>query len=147
HRSILARADSVSLRRRLSEEVKGREWYRPVAPVVLPEIARLAFGSEVVASRLAPYMLGAWRVHTTWADRFAGVVHADGTLRAQVVRDDAFLEALLRELWGRHGIAALINTSFNGPGEPIVHTRQDALTCARDLCLDGVVIDGSLHRP
>ena len=60
---------------------------------------------------------------------------------------DPGLEALLRELWGRHGIAALINTSFNGPDEPIVHTRQDALTCARDLCLDGVVIDGSLHRP
>lgn len=147
HRSIVARPDSVALRRRVSEELKRREPYRPVAPVLLPELAREAFGPAVAASHLAPFMLGAWALRPGWAARFAGVVHADGTLRAQVVGDDPFLVALLRRLWERHEVAGLINTSFNGPGEPLVHTRADAIACGRRLPLDGVVIDGSLHRP
>ncbi|MCC6216362.1 MAG: hypothetical protein IT376_15990 [Polyangiaceae bacterium] len=146
HRSIVARPDSVALRRRVSEGLKRREPYRPVAPVLLPEVAREAFGPAVAESHLAPFMLGAWALRPGWAERFAGVVHADGTLRAQVVGDDPFLVALLRRLWGRHGVAGLLNTSFNGPGEPLVHTRADAIACGRRLPLDGVVIDGSLHR-
>lgn len=147
HRSILARPDSIHLRRRVSEELKRREGYRPVAPVLLPELALQAFGPAVARSNLAPYMLGAFVLRPGWAERFAGVVHADGTLRAQITRDDPFMSALLTELWENHGVAGLINTSFNGPGEPIVHTRADALACARRISLDGVVLDGSLHRP
>ncbi len=145
HRSIVARPDSVELRRRVSETIKQREPYRPVAPMLLEEVARDALGAEVAGSHLAPFMLGAWRLQPGWEAHFAGVVHVDGTLRAQVVGDDAFLVALLERLWRVHGIAGLINTSFNGPGEPIVHTRNDAVDCARRLKLDGVVIDGSLY--
>ncbi len=134
-----------------SETLKRREWYRPVAPVLLREVAEQAFGGEVARSHLAPFMLGAWRLRPEWEARFAGVLHADGSLRAQVIREDdhdqTFLCALLTRLWRRHGIAGLINTSFNGPGEPIVHRPEDALPCAHRLGLDGVVIDGSLYRP
>lgn len=147
HRSILARPDSIPLRKRVSEDIKRREPYRPVAPVLLPDVAALAFGPKVASSNLAPFMLGAWPLLEGWARKFEGVVHADGTLRAQVVGDDPFLVGVLRSLWERHQVAGLINTSFNGPGEPIVHTRHDAVECARRLALDGVVIDGSLHRP
>lgn len=147
HRSIVARPDDVGLRRRVSEDLKRREPYRPVAPVLLAEVALEAFGPVVASSRLAPFMLGAWKLRPGWVERFRGVVHADGTLRAQVIGSgDAFLTALLRRLWERHEIAGLINTSFNGPGEPIVHTRADALGCAQRLGLDSVVIDGALHR-
>jgi len=52
----------------------------------------------------------------------------------------------LRRLWQRYEIAGLINASFNGPGEPIVHTRADALACAQRLRLDGVVLDGVMRR-
>jgi carbamoyltransferase len=151
HRSILARPDRLDLRRRVSETLKQREWYRPVAPVLLREVAEQAFGAPVARSHLAPFMLGAWRLLPGWRERFAGVLHADDSLRAQVIREDdpeqVFLGAVLARLWRRHGIAGLINTSLNGPGEPIVHSTVDARDCARRLGLDGVVIDGSLYRP
>jgi len=151
HRSILARPDQAAVRRRVSETLKRREWYRPVAPVLLRHVAEQAFGAEVARSHLAPFMLGSWRLRPGWESRFAGVVHADGSLRAQVLREDdpdqRFLSALLTRLWERHGIAGLINTSFNGPGEPIVDRPEDALACARTLGLDGVVIHGSIYRP
>lgn len=150
HRSLLARADSQRLRCRVSEEIKGREWYRPIAPVLCAAAASAVLGAAVVASPLAPYMLGAWQVQPEWQAKLAGVLHSDGTVRAQVVSQsdigNSFLYELLDLLWREYGIPALINTSFNVRGQPIVHRHQDALDAARAMGLDAVVIHGSLHR-
>jgi carbamoyltransferase len=149
HRSLLARPDSVTLRRRVSEAIKGREWYRPLAPSICVEVAREALGGPVTGSHLAPFMLGAFRLCEGWAPRFSGVLHHDGSLRAHVVPnepDHAFLHAVLLELWRVHGVAGLINTSFNGPGEPMVHRHEDALPLARRMGLDAVVIHGAVHQ-
>ena len=150
HRSILARADDVELRVRVSETIKRREWYRPVAPVLCSEAAREILGERAAGSSLSRWMLGAWPVQPDWRGHLSGVLHRDGSVRAQVVPDDgenAWLAELLRTLWRRHGIPALINTSFNGPGRPIVHRHEDAIPEAQSLGLDGVVVHGSLHRP
>lgn len=151
HRSILARADSVSLRQRVSETIKRREWYRPIAPVVTEEVALKAFGAEVAASSLARIMLGGYRPKPGWGRAFEGVLHRDGTVRVQVVgRKDPeprYLRHLLDTLRERHDVPALLNTSFNGPGEPIVHRHDEAVSAARRLGLDAVVVHGSLHRP
>lgn len=150
HRSLLARTDSVALRERLSEQVKRREWYRPLAPILCDEAAQEVLDETAVTSPLSRWMLGAWLVKPAWHHQLAGVLHHDGSVRAQVVADDGhnrWIYRLLRLLWRREGLPALINTSFNGPGEPIVHHHEHALPCARKLGLDGVVIHGSLHRP
>ena len=149
HRSILARADDVALRRRVSEDIKRREWYRPVAPVLLQDHAGRVFGPAVATSRLAAFMLGAYRVLPEWRPRFAGVLHADGTARPQVIhrddQDQSWMVRLLDAAWRDHELPGLINTSFNGPGEPILHRPADALACGRRLGLDAVVVDGVLH--
>lgn len=150
HRSLLARTDCVVLRKRLSEQVKRREWYRPLAPILCDEAALVVLGETALKSPLSRWMLGTWPVIPAWHRQFAGVLHHDGSVRAQVVADDGhnhWMYRLLRLLWRRDGLPALINTSFNGPGEPIVHHHEHALLCARKLGLDGVVIHGSLYRP
>lgn len=150
HRSLLARADEVEVRVRVSEQIKRREWYRPVAPILAEAAAREVLDQATVASPLSRWMLGAWPVRPEWRDALRGVMHADGTVRAQVVPDDghnAWMHALLLHLWERHRLPALINTSFNGPGRPIVQRHDHALELARELGLDSVVVHGFLHRP
>lgn len=150
HRSILARADDPALRRRVSEEIKRREWYRPVAPILCEAAARAVLHPTTVESNLSRWMLGAWPVRDAWRPALRGVLHTDGSVRAQVVPDDGtnpWMHALLHHLWTEHGVPALINTSFNGPGQPIVQRREEALATGRTLGLDGVVVHGSLHRP
>jgi carbamoyltransferase len=150
HRSIVARADSVDLRVRVSESIKGREWYRPVAPILCAEAARQVLEPAASRSVLSRWMLASWRVQPDWQVALAGVLHADGSVRAQVVDDDGtneWMHALLSLLWREHGVAALINTSFNGPGRAIVQRHQDARALAQELGLDGVVVHGLLHRP
>jgi carbamoyltransferase len=150
HRSLLARADDPRLRQRVSETIKGREWYRPLAPVIAVEVAKDVLGPDAAESPLAHYMLGAWPVAETWRKAFAGVLHGDGSVRAQVVwntdPENAWLHALLLHVWERYRLPGLINTSFNPNGRAIVQRHEDALPLARQMGLDAVVIHGSLYR-
>ena len=72
-------------------------------------------------------------------------VHVDGTTRPQELDPDCgdVLAELLRE-WGDRAGGALINTSFNGRGEPIVSSVADAVGCFRRLGLDFLVLDDEL---
>jgi carbamoyltransferase len=149
HRSIIARMDSIEIRKHVSESIKNREWYRPLAPMMCEEAAKEALPLAVDSS-LAKYMLGSWTVPEEWRTAFAGVIHIDGSVRAQVVSvsddDNVWIHELLSRLWYNHGIPGLINTSFNQMGEPILFDNTLAQSAGEKLKLQGVVIDGSLHR-
>jgi carbamoyltransferase len=149
HRSLLARPDSLTMRRRLSEEMKRREWYRPVAPMMLAEVARDALAGFREGSTLGRYMLGAWPLAPGWEDAFAGCVHADGTVRAQVVEEHApgldHMRRLLGLLRGSHDVQGVINTSFNARGEPIVGRLSEAVRTAQELGLDALWVPGDLR--
>jgi len=142
HRSLLARPDSVDLRRKLSETVKQREWYRPVAPMMLEEVGKEALRGYKPKSVLARHMLGAWHLQPAWVEAFCGCTHADGTVRAQVVDRDtpelSHIHRLLMLLRERHRILGVINTSFNRTGEPLVHTLEEAVDSARAMGIDAM---------
>jgi carbamoyltransferase len=148
HRSILCRPDDPALRRRVSEGIKRREWYRPVAPVVTEEVAQIMLSPGDVSSPLLTYMLGAVRIPPGWQPSFAGVVHSDGTARLQVVRRDdeanSVLYDLLRVLWHEYSIPGLINTSLNLCGRPMAMSAEQAVHVAEQLCLDYLVLGQSI---
>lgn len=137
HRSILSRPDDIKLRRHLSETMKQREWYRPVAPLILEDIAQKALINYRSESVLGRYMLGVWKVHPDWQQFFKGIIHADGTVRAQIVRKgDSKLKPvyqLLKILDEIYEIKGCINTSFNSKGIPIVQSLEDAKKEAEKL--------------
>lgn len=151
HRSLMGLANSEKIRKRLSEEIKGREWYRPVAPILCDSAAKEVLEAIALKSELSPFMLGAYELAEGQSNAFGGVVHGNNLLRAQVVRskdkDNQWIYRLLSEIWEEHGIPGLINTSFNQKGEPIIHHPSEALEAAGRMCLDGVVINGCLHLP
>jgi carbamoyltransferase len=127
HRSVLARPDSVDVRDRLNLVLKRRVWYQPFCPSMLESEA-----PRVLADWSGPSnrsMTMAYGVSACWRDRLAGVVSIDGTCRPQFVRDDESGEfaELLREARARWSIGAVLNTSFNIHGEPIVCAPAEAI--------------------
>lgn len=145
NRSILAAADSADLRDKVSIEHKGREWYRPVAPVMRAEAVKRFTG--MTPHHLSKFMLLQERVLPEYRRELEGAVHVNGTARIQTIfsRDDnPFLHDLLLCLEEEYGKAALLNTSFNAGGEPIVHTEVDALASARRMRLDACILNGRL---
>ncbi|MCG8411447.1 MAG: hypothetical protein MI739_09200 [Bacteroidales bacterium] len=147
NRSILALANSKRMAKKVSEEHKKREWYRPVAPIMLEKNTKYYTGMKQI-HHLSKYMLLDFRILEEKKHEIEGVVHVDGTSRIQTIferKDNLFIYDLLHELDKNYGIKALINTSFNIKGEPIVHTADDAMKSAQEMNLDAVVINGKLQ--
>lgn len=144
NRSLLALASSKQLAKTLSMEKKGREWYRPLAPIALEKNTKYFTGLDKI-NPLSKFMLLDFTILPDKQNEIAGAVHADGTARFQTLFDQSqnpFLFDLLQYLDQNYGIKALINTSFNAGGEPIVHTTEDALKTARKMKLGAVVVNG-----
>lgn len=126
HRSLLAHPGHSGNLERLND-VKGREQFRPVAPMVLAERAAAIFDGPLPS----PYMLFVHQVAPGWRDRIPAVVHVDGTARIQTV--DRATEPLVARMLERFerltGLPVVVNTSLNTAGRPMVDDPRDALEC------------------
>ncbi|HEX3312463.1 MAG TPA: carbamoyltransferase C-terminal domain-containing protein, partial [Streptosporangiaceae bacterium] len=116
HRSLLAHPGRRANLDRLND-VKGREKFRPVAPMVLADRAPAIFSRGPLPS---PYMLFVHDVAPDWRDRIPAVVHVDGTARVQTVdpATQPLVAALLAAFEERTGLPVLVNTSLNTAGRP-----------------------------
>jgi carbamoyltransferase len=140
-RSILASPLHASMQTRLNQ-IKDREDFRPVAPVVLEEEASHWFRNAGVS----PFMLFVFDVLPDMADRLPAVRHVDGTARIQTINrnQNAVYYDLLKAFQRRTGLPVLVNTSFNTGGKPIVCSPRDAVEAFWSSPLDALVIGRSL---
>jgi carbamoyltransferase len=140
-RSILASPLQASMQARLNE-IKDREDFRPVAPVVLEEEAARWF----VNASVSPFMLFVYNVRPEQADRIPAVRHIDGTARIQTInrQQHPLYYDVVKAFQARTGVPVLVNTSFNTRGEPIVCTPRDAVECFWTSPLDALVIGSFL---
>jgi carbamoyltransferase len=136
-RSILASPINPSMQDRLNQ-IKDREDFRPVAPVVLEEAA----GDWFVDGGRSPFMLFVYRVRPDKAERIPAVRHVDGTARIQTINrgQHAAYYDLVRAFGELTGVPVLVNTSFNTRGEPIVCTPRNALESFCSTALDALAI-------
>jgi carbamoyltransferase len=146
HRSLLADPRDPENLARLND-VKGRESFRPVAPLVLAERAHEIFSGGPIPS---PFMLFTHRVRPSWLDRIPAVVHVDGSARIQTVdrEDEPLLARVLERFEARTGVPVLVNTSLNTAGRPMVDDPRDALECFGSAPVDLLAIGPFvLRRP
>ncbi|MET7645926.1 carbamoyltransferase C-terminal domain-containing protein [Streptomyces sp. NPDC005426] len=143
HRSLLAHPGRAENLERLNA-VKGREEFRPVAPMVLAERAAELFDGPLPS----PYMLFVHEVAKEWKDRIPAVVHVDGTARIQTV--DAAAEPLVARMLTaferRTGLPVVVNTSLNTAGRPMVDHPREALECFGSAPVDLLAIGPFLVR-
>jgi carbamoyltransferase len=140
-RSILASPINPKMQARLNE-VKDREDFRPVAPVVLEDEAANWFTDAVYS----PFMLFVYNVVEEKADQIPAVRHVDGTARIQTINRGQHPQYydLLKAFHRRTGVPVLVNTSFNTLGKPIVCTPRDAIECFWTSPFDALVIGSFL---
>lgn len=127
HRSIIGDPRRKTMRDWINRTIKGREMFRPLAPMVLLDEAGRYFNLD----HPSPHMLYSVETLPDQLDRLPAVVHVDGSARVQTVAkdDDPFVLQLLERFRELTGMGVLLNTSFNGKEDPIVETIEDALTC------------------
>ena len=144
HRSLLANPTHPENLERMND-VKGREEFRPVAPMVLVERASEIFEDGPIPS---PYMLFVHRVKPGWVERIPAVAHVDGTARIQTVdrRDEPLMASVLEAFEHLTGVPLVVNTSLNTAGRPMVDSPRDALECFGSSPVDAMAIGPFLIR-
>ncbi len=137
-RSILASPIDPAMQAKLND-IKDREDFRPVAPVVLEEDAAEWFED----AKHSPFMLFVYNVKEDKASKIPAVMHVDRTARIQTINRNqhpAYYD-LIKAFKKKTGVPVLINTSFNTRGEPIVCTPRDAIECFWTSPFDALVIN------
>jgi carbamoyltransferase len=144
NRSILASPISSWMIGHINNDIKKREWYRPFAPAVLFEHQSDIFESDVYS----PHMLVTTTVKEEWRNKIPAVTHVDNSARHQSVTENnnPKFYSLINKFYEKTGVPVLLNTSFNGPKEPIVESPVDAIKTFIEIGLDFLVLDNVLIR-
>ena len=120
NRSILADPRNNDIKEKVND-IKGREQFRPFAPIVLEEFAHDVF--DMFTSK-SPYMSYAIRCKTP--ELYPATTHVDGTSRIQTVSTkDGFIYRVLLEWYRQTGCPVLLNTSLNTKGRPLLNKIED----------------------
>ena len=122
--------------------MKFRESFRPFAPAILHE-----HGDEWFEDYCgAPHMERTFRFLDQHHDSLPGVVHVDGTGRAQSVMREASpkYHEMISHFHRLTGVPIVLNTSLNRMGKPIVHAVEDALGLFLTCGMDALVIEDLL---
>jgi len=134
HRSILFDA-RVKDSKKIVNEIKQREWYRPFAGVILKSHLYNYF--EKLSVDESPYMTINFKYRSDLDIKYPGITHVDNTCRVQTI-DNGTLYTLLELFNKRNNCPILLNTSFNLAGQPLVHTIEDAIKTWKNSSLDAV---------
>jgi carbamoyltransferase len=139
NRSILGDARFPEMKDTVNLKIKFREAFRPFAPSVLKEKTSEYF--DIKEDLESPYML---LVAPVRKDKrvIPAVTHLDYSARIQTVKreDNPLYYDLINEYYKLTGVPAIINTSFNVRGEPIVCTPEEAYKCFMRTNMDYLVI-------
>lgn len=143
HRSILADPRDPKIKDYLNHQIKHREGFRPFAPACLQEDLALYFESPTETDG-RPFMLEVVRASPLSWEKIPAVIHVDGTARIQTVdpKTEPVFYDLIQAFKKITGIGVVLNTSFNGPSEPIVETPEEAVKCFLSCPLDVLFLNG-----
>jgi carbamoyltransferase len=145
-RSILARPDDPKIRDRLNLAQKKRVFFQPFCPSMTAAEARRSLADY--DGRPERWMTTLYGTTAEGERRLAGVIGPDGSCRPQILpaspttpEERLYLD-LLHEVERRIGIGALLNTSFNIHGDPLVRTGEDAIDALLRSGLDALIVEG-----
>jgi carbamoyltransferase len=137
-RSILANPTLFDMKDKINKYVKFREDFRPFAPSVIEEKALNFFDYN----DNVPYMTYVCKVKETYKKKLPAITHVDGSARIHTVnkKNNPLFWEIIYEFGKRTGFPILLNTSFNGKGEPIVEHPLQAIRCFYSTGMDVLVI-------
>ena len=113
NRSILADPTSPKIKDILNQ-IKIREYYRPVSPICMEEYAQEIFDPGTKD----PYMLFDHMVRPEYINKIPGIIHLDNSARLQTVNktENEVIYNIINEYYKLSGIPLLCNTSANYKG-------------------------------
>lgn len=144
HRSFLGIPTSIEMKKKISENIKGREPYRPVACIIPREFVSKYFHQDYSSS----YMTFCSTAKAITKRKAPAIVHVDNTTRVQTIEreDNPILYDILIQIGKKTGIPMLMNTSLNVMGDAIVDSEDNAIETYKKSGADSLYINGIKYR-
>lgn len=132
HRSFLADPSKPNMLTKLNT-LKGREQWRPLAPIVPDRLFNLLF--DVSNTDMCEFMLRTLHIREKWQSMLQAVCHVDGTTRPQLLKRETNPELydILITYYEQTGVPCLVNTSLNINGFPIVESPCDVCDLSEEI--------------
>lgn len=141
-RSILCNPSDPEMHEKLNNKL-GRNQVMPFAPAVLSEFSESIFIHGDKSKYSAEFMTICYTVRENWQDKISACFHrVDKTARPQLVNKETntlFWE-IIESFRQKTGIPALLNTSFNGHGQPIIDSPEQALEHLQKGTVDNLIL-------
>jgi carbamoyltransferase len=139
NRSILADPRNIKSKEILNL-IKQREWWRPVAPIIMAEKVQEWF----IESYASPYMLNTFYIKQIKKELVPSILHLDNSARVQtiILEDNELLYSIIEEFNKITGVPILCNTSLNDKGEPIINKIPEAVNFALRKDMKVMYING-----
>ena len=145
NRSILANPSSWHNVEKINSMIKMRDFWMPFAPSIIFDDHKKYLINE--KNLFSPYMMLAYDTTEIAEKEISAAVHPrDKTARAQLVTEkiNPKYYSLIKHFKALTGISAVLNTSFNLHGYPLVYKPKDALHVFDKSGLDYIAIDDYL---
>ena len=148
NRSLLIDPANQQTMWRLSNEVKQHAAFRPYALSIQSDVAKQVLDCDYLDQNLLRWMQSVWPVRNEMRENLVTGLHINHTTRPQVCYhdDNPLFWRLLGCFGERNGLPALLNTSFNERGVPIVANALQAIVSFLRTGIDTLVIERAIIR-
>jgi carbamoyltransferase len=147
NRSLLVRPTQLETHKVLNRRL-NRYDTMPFAPMVLDEYFEDLFTTNK-SKYSAQFMTICYSTKTEWMDKIPAVVQkSDKTARPQVItsENNPKIYQLMKRYFELSSIPAILNTSFNTHGEPIIENPSHAFNHLKNKVVDKLVIGNYVYQ-
>lgn len=143
-RSLIADPQNMEIVEEINYMIKQRDFWMPFAPAMLFEDAQEYIHiPKTNQDYISPYMMFAFDSTDRYKELIAGLHRSDRTARAQIVHKDIYpgFHELISHFKAITGRSAVLNTSFNLHGYPIVTGAKDSIYILLNTTLKYLIVD------
>ena len=145
NRSLICNAANNQLVKKLSVDIKGRDEYVPVAPVMLIETARKFYELKDNIFQCYYSMSATAQLKSNFKDfKYKGIVHNDNTSRIQICNDNTLIGKILST--SNNELEILANTSFNFSNDPVSYSYEDSILAMKKMNIYYLITDNGIYK-
>ena len=144
--SIFCNAKNKEVVRNLNLNLKKRNHFQPLAPILLEEDFEKYFSIKKSIIKNLDWMGTLCDAKQELYNEYSSIIHVDGTCRTQIVKDKNSLTYKILKNLKLNGSDILVNTSFNISKDPIVFDIYDAYVNMKRMNIKFILMDDGFYQ-
>jgi len=144
--SILCNAANYESVINLNLNLKKRQHFQPLAPILLEEDFEKYFSINKSIVKNLEWMGTLCDAKQSLYNKYSPIIHVDGTCRTQIIKDKNSITYKILKNMKNYGSDILVNTSFNISKDPVVFDLFDVYVNMKRMKIEFILMDDGLYQ-